>query len=867
MARIRFHVAAKLALSAASVAIPVSVANAQETRSAPVISNPPLGAVILRSEPHDVTMKSLHVLRQLPIAKIRSLSQPIVKVGTTTLNFKPMLENPRALFNIAASLRKLPTAALVIAEETTASEIDQGMVVNSTLTYRLKPGACSDSPRRAMITKAGVSCATMLSDSALATAFANPKDAHYVANPGKRAAAIAEAKSNRAASGVQIAADIAELRASFKDPAKRGQIDANVGAAESTRLAGLSDEQLTMELVNSAETKVEQTIFIPGAETPNARLSTSKFAPRNGKETDPMSLQVVNPAALSGLGGGKPKSSAPPIQDTTRNLDTRIFLTGFTLGRHYEWREGVSTTISWCLVGCKKTYSATVYAKIGLGFGLRFPMQISGLYKHHLEKGNETATLTPSFEPIDGNAEDYAAAGLSKVQQFHGQEIVAEAVAEAGVNFELPIYGHTDLAKSVGDDYTSALPAPFTNGQFKPPAPGQLGFPSLEHKFPDQDLLLGVANWGAFGAKVFPQVKFDLKSTSLRFKFHDLQTNEPPTWIDYKDQSTPLALKIDADDHSSHFTLSDPEYKLAFTVTPGLVGELFIHLGVWSHDWDYGVWFPQVAVTLPPGGLKFACHEGTSCSRRYDFSPTSQSDSVGPASANTALFQQWKYAFIKKWKPQCPDQFCKDHIYGIPFLSITDIFGGHVLKLMDEEVEKIEEVQKITTSDNLADVLKLAQYYEGKIQQGWQDAENAAAEQVELAKIRMAKQGHSTPVVIFTAMPKFPAPTAPPPLMQGRTGLPTSAFPPPAAPTRSAPAPAPDPAPPPVTQGRTRIPNLVFPPAVTPRGAPAVMKSTLCSFNSGPRAGQVQDYAPMAPIPVGSNCQDARGSFGTVVAQ
>ena len=43
--------------------------------------------------------------------------------------------------------------------------------------------------------------------------------------------------------------------------------------------------------------------------------------------------------------------------------------------------------------------------------------------------------------------------------------------------------------------------------------------------------------------------------------------------------------------------------------------------------------------------------------------------------------------------------------------------------------------------------------------------------------------------------------------------------------------------------------------------------STLCHFNSGPRAGQTQDYAPMAPIAVGSSCQDARGSAGVVISR
>jgi hypothetical protein len=49
----------------------------------------------------------------------------------------------------------------------------------------------------------------------------------------------------------------------------------------------------------------------------------------------------------------------------------------------------------------------------------------------------------------------------------------------------------------------------------------------------------------------------------------------------------------------------------------------------------------------------------------------------------------------------------------------------------------------------------------------------------------------------------------------------------------------------------------------TPEGP---SKSTLCRFDRGPRAGQTQDYAPMAPLPIGSGCQDGSGSTGWVVA-
>lgn len=45
--------------------------------------------------------------------------------------------------------------------------------------------------------------------------------------------------------------------------------------------------------------------------------------------------------------------------------------------------------------------------------------------------------------------------------------------------------------------------------------------------------------------------------------------------------------------------------------------------------------------------------------------------------------------------------------------------------------------------------------------------------------------------------------------------------------------------------------------------SPAV--STLCKFTAGPRAGQTQDYAPLAPLPVGSPCQDGKSSSGVIV--
>ena len=64
----------------------------------------------------------------------------------------------------------------------------------------------------------------------------------------------------------------------------------------------------------------------------------------------------------------------------------------------------------------------------------------------------------------------------------------------------------------------------------------------------------------------------------------------------------------------------------------------------------------------------------------------------------------------------------------------------------------------------------------------------------------------------------------------------------------------------------TRSPVRPDAPEARREPAPAPQVSTLCVFDAGPRAGQRQDYAPMAPIPVGTPCHDGRGSTGHVVA-
>ena len=685
-------------------------------QQAPIaIAKPRPDAVILRNEQPETVLKSLPVKRQLTLANIRA--KPLQSLGTANINFKPMLDNPRAPFNVAAKLRIVPQIAEVMADETVVNEIEQGFIISSMITYRLKPGACSNFLGIAVLATTGIQCAVPLSDQALGAAFANKKDPHYVADPNKRAAALADAKVKREAMQQEIGTDVANFRAAFSDRVRLVELMQQLGQPEVDRLSKLTDDQLALELINSAENTVDQLYYVPKQEQPNFRLA-------NGLQ--PRIAASRNRLAPEGLGEklALKTSKSPPAEETTLNLQSRFFLTGFTLGRGYEWRQQVKKTISWCVVGCKKTYYAEIYAGFGVGFGLRFPLRLSGIYQYKNDKNGERASVTPNFVPIDGSEAEYAASGLPPLQVFKGKELVAEAQAYAGISFNLPVIGNGGSPPpfTIGQDYTKDLPAPYTGGQFQPPAPGQADLKPLTQIFEDADLLLGIGNYGVVGAQILPMLKAELKSKSLRFTLYDHLSGKP-TELVATGQTVPLM--VNPADKSSNFSIADPVYNLSFLATPGLTGRIFLDLAVWSNKWDWPVWFPQVAVELPPGGVNFACHEGTVCSRSYVYSPTRQDENVGPANPTEAELVGWGLGFDAKWLPQCPDKKCEG--------LVKFIRGGTIINNKKLGADKAELLKQGKTDEAQAKNLLIFK--------GYINANNEAAGVIEEAKLRVVKGG------------------------------------------------------------------------------------------------------------------------------
>jgi hypothetical protein len=623
-------------------------------------------AVVVQNRSAQTIVQSLNVRRQISLNTIRA--QPVMTIGMAKLNFQPMLQNPRAPFNVAQSLRAMPQLVDVRADDTSILEVDQGVVVHSVLTYQLKFGVCNDAGRRAQLATSGVGCG----QAAVAQVRAAPPPTFEgilrKALPGLRlptsnagnAGRIASANPTPAAMRDDIAPDITDLRTALNNPAQRAQIEAEIGAAETTRLANLDDDQMAHDVADYGETTIDQLFYIPRADTLDADAMEKEALSQNASE-----FLILSPT-LTKFGLGKQEQQSPPTQNVTRNLEARIFLTGFTLGRELKWSQEVTKTIKWCLVGCKKTYYVKADAGISYGFGLRFPIKLTGQYNYNQTSGASTASVRTDFTPINGNEADYASAGLAGEKLFEGKELVAQFGAHAGGGYKLPIYGELYLDAKREMDFTEDLDAPFTLGQFTPPAPGVPG-PTLEKAFTDFDLIAGRANFVVVAAQVFPAIKVELISDKLRFKLFDLGSGLP---TDLTETGQTTFLKVNEKTFASSFSIGEPVYDLSFNVTPGVKARLSVNLGVWGDHWDWDIWFPQLVVKLPPGNAEFACHADTTCTNIYSFSPTSQSVTAGASSAFGAKMQQWGTNFDNYWIPQCADGICG---FGIKLVRLNAV--------------------------------------------------------------------------------------------------------------------------------------------------------------------------------------------------
>jgi len=601
------------------------------------------GAVTLREPSYADLMKNVQVTRRLNLAQVRS--NPRLTLTAGKLDLTPVLTRKGALPLVAQQLQARPNLGTVDVTDVEVSELKQGgLIVRSFLNYRLKLGACSGS-NRGQVEAMGIHCARRLgvSDAQMAASFADPKDVHYVADPAERARILAQARISSKLQLKDVASEVANFRAALTGGPSRATLTAEIGASEVARLAGMNDDDLAAELINAAENKVEHVAYVPA-------LEAIDWSP-----TGPLGAMTIKLPP-------KPPAPPPPPQqvETSTAIADQTYLTGFTLGKSYEWSYKVEKTIKWCLVGCKKRYYAKAYAKLSYGFGLRFPINVGGTYAYSGEVTstgagqNGAATLTAQFAPFDGNADDYRKTGLPENKLFNGKELVAEAWAGAGFSAHIPVYPDPpDINIEVGKDFTELLPAPFAGGNLTPPPAGQTE--SGNFVFSQFDLLGGRLNFGVVGAQVFPAVQIGLYSDNLSFRLTDNIT-KASTMLTTPGQQVPLG--VDAN-QVSRFTIDQPLYNLAFQITPGINARLFVDIGVWGKTWDFPLFFPELTIEIPKGGVNFACHDGTVCTRSWEFATIGGATSSGPAATMLAAAEGWGPTYEAKWLPQCVDETCR----------------------------------------------------------------------------------------------------------------------------------------------------------------------------------------------------------------
>jgi hypothetical protein len=131
------------------------------------------------------------------------------------------------------------------------------------------------------------------------------------------------------------------------------------------------------------------------------------------------------------------------------------------------------------------------------------------------------------------------------------------------------------------------------------------------------DLLGGLLDFGIVGGAVYPAIQVNLHSNNLQFTLNDELQHRSSTIN--SGQTVSLGDATSQNGDYSHFSVGNPVYNLGFTLTPGLAPTVFVDIAIWSDQWQWPVWFPQLAISLPPGGMNFSCHAGTTCV--MDFQP------------------------------------------------------------------------------------------------------------------------------------------------------------------------------------------------------------------------------------------------------
>ena len=578
-------------------------------------------------------------LRLSNTVNINTLNPNLIKsIGGYKINTDSIKRLTRSQDIQASRILSAGSLARLISNQATISEAGEGILISSKLSYSLKFGACLES--RQQLLQAGIKCRSSIDSQKSIEKLSNPGSDRYIADAHQRAEAIKGLEAAKA----RFEAIGAQTKARLQDPKTSQKISPKLRNS----LMQASNAEVANEILNSGIVEISQAIYIPSASALIKGLRKTNLLEGNTIQN----LLKAKPAAIPSVRNSPPQqhtSNKDAILEgdsegnlllayegdlskliafkkgTSKSYRTDYFLSGFTFGKQYNWSKRISTTINPCWpFDCRETLYVEPYARFGYGLGLRFPIET----KIGFEGSGNNVLVELKAQAVDGDKDQYLRAGIRQDQVFDGQELVAEIGGEAGIRYNVYVKsGNKNF--SLGYDLTEKLPNPFRNGNFTPPSPDNPTAVVAPIFFEDIDLLAGYANYGVVWAKIHPGIKADLTSRNLSFTLVD---NNPGGQIqtikngEIKSVSTSSSV--------ASVTLKDPNYNIGFTITPGIRGKVGVDLYVWEDDWQYDVWIPELSITLPPGGVNFSCHAGTTCARRYTYTyhngNTGNTSNTGP---------------------------------------------------------------------------------------------------------------------------------------------------------------------------------------------------------------------------------------------
>lgn len=576
-----------------------------------IVASPPMDATPSLPGLRERRLQPIHTVDFHDLGRLQQLNLRNLP-GGGRLNISPLYLRQQLPIRLAASLRARPQLGILLAEQGRLLELPEGIVLQSAIQFRLNPAACASARERQQLRNLGVSCFQPTQRSA-DQIFSAPDSARFIADPGARQWAISQYNQRSALARQRFSERLLQARLSLQQPG----LSARGIPVEQLRQA--SEIEFTNTLLNRSVVVSQDAIYVPRAQTQNFE-QLKRFG---------RSLQ-----------GGQ-AASASRQQQTLRGkrllLEDSLFLTGFTFGKDFEWSKRVSVSIDWCWVGCTETYYLEPYANFGYGLGLRLPILVSGTsVQVDSSRGPGQASLSLRLDGINASLEQYrqlfALADHHKPDGYplyEGQELVAQLKAQAGIRMDLPIYGYDDIR--IVDfklDLTDQLKGAMANGQWTPPTPGQPGLEGVLW-LDSVDLLAGQGNIGVAGAKLTPGIKLGLQATALQLQLTDTSPGGASQIIN-GGREVRVPLKVV--NNRASFSLSDPEYALAFQITPGIKAVAWIDLVAWEDEWEWPIWFPDYAITIPADGLRFGCHENTPCRRDVQIDlATGQSQQQGSA--------------------------------------------------------------------------------------------------------------------------------------------------------------------------------------------------------------------------------------------